>query len=822
MHRFRKLSIAFSAFAGAFFGEIALNIACGPEPDPYDYYVSYFHNNVAGDGYAPFSFTDLRFLYDEEEPGSESRINSAEWAEYLGEAVRPADVHAAMYRTDAATDSAIRAFLETQAAPLPDSLSENTYLQALARNKNARALYLFAKTAEPHALAAHAGYDHYWNPEPRDTASMNVLAAQAEALARQHRKAPFLRIRYAYQAARMYHYAGDYANCVRIYDRWIDEVPATTALKGWALMLKAGALRRVGEPAEAAYLFANVFSSNPERRVQAYKNIHYIDVPVEEILAHAQSDNERATIHAALGFRNADLDTATLKTVYRLAPGSPLVATLLVREVNKLESRLTEQSPYYQGRWGGWGFYDGSTPASAAQAHARAIIGFCRQLSADAAYPEPALGTVAEAYLHWLLHEDTEAAALLGGLAPGTLSPRLADQYRTVDLLVRARALETSQPADVARLTETLNWLDTKRSEELREAMERAGDEPGYAFWAQKDLRFTRTATNFYQSLLAPHFMASGDTALAAMAMLKADIPSLGHAGSAGKSLLSRISWSAATFWQEQLPPTALEQLGRWATEGMDSPWAPLFGSLLGDLIGDDYWDLLGTAYLRTHAYGAASRAFAKLSPQFQRESPVDWYGGEEQPLYPDPFITAINDYPKRFGGTPLTKAGFAKAMADLQRRIAEDPGNAASYYFQLANGVYQTGAFGNAWQLISYHWTSTHNYIRGNYYYAGDYHDARQAAAWYEKARELSKDPEFRAKCTFMLAKCEQKRYSYPSLKAYYDGGFSYGNRPDPFWLFSQRNRYFGELETHYGNTAFFQAAVRECTYLADFINRP
>ena len=101
MHRFRKLSIVFSAFAGAFFGEIALNIACGPEPDPYDYYVSYFHNNVAGDGYAPFSFTDLRFLYDEEEPGSESRINSAEWAEYLGEGVRPADVHAAMYRTDA-------------------------------------------------------------------------------------------------------------------------------------------------------------------------------------------------------------------------------------------------------------------------------------------------------------------------------------------------------------------------------------------------------------------------------------------------------------------------------------------------------------------------------------------------------------------------------------------------------------------------------------------------------------------------------------------------------------------------------------------------
>src|SRR5690606_25789896 len=131
MNNSRKSLIVFSAFVLTYFGEIAINIACGPEPASYDYYVSYFHNNTPGYAYVPFSFTGLRFLYDENEPESESLINSREWARYLGKQVTAADVGAIMYRTDAATDSLIAGYLTGSPLSLPDSLQHNTYLLAM-------------------------------------------------------------------------------------------------------------------------------------------------------------------------------------------------------------------------------------------------------------------------------------------------------------------------------------------------------------------------------------------------------------------------------------------------------------------------------------------------------------------------------------------------------------------------------------------------------------------------------------------------------------------------------------------------------------------
>src|SRR5690606_28871543 len=221
MNNFKKSCIVFSAFVVAYFAEIAINIACGPEPDPYDYYVSYFHNNVSGDGYVPFSFTNLSFLYSETEPESEAQINSRTWADYLGGDVQALDVERLMYHTDDATDSVVLRYLTDGDTALPDSLSENTYLDALKQDKKARRYYLFAKENEPYAVVS---YQNYWDPDPRDTldvGEMYDLAERAEKLARKSRRDEFLQLRYAYQAARMYHYAGWYERCVAVYDTYL-------------------------------------------------------------------------------------------------------------------------------------------------------------------------------------------------------------------------------------------------------------------------------------------------------------------------------------------------------------------------------------------------------------------------------------------------------------------------------------------------------------------------------------------------------------------------------------------------------------------------
>lgn len=189
--------------------------------------------------------------------------------------------------------------------------------------------------------------------------------------------------------------------------------------------------------------------------------------------------------------------------------------------------------------------------------------------------------------------------------------------------------------------------------------------------------------------------------------------------------------------------------------------------------------------------------------------------------MYANPFITTINDYPKQFTSKAQTynKKTFAKEMVRLEKLIVSDKKNAAQYYFKMANGVYQTGYFGNSWIFISYGWSSYAVNEKPVYVYDKDYKLAQTAKAWYLKARSLSKDPEFRAKCTFMLAKCEQKQKANGALSSskWYD--IDYTNRINQLYQLNRNNIYFAELKQQYGSTAYFKKASYECSYLSDFL---
>src|SRR5690606_12661971 len=523
--------------------------------------------------------------------------------------------------TNEATDSVMLRYLTGSEQTLPDSLAENTYLKGLMRDEPARNYFRFSKELEPYATAT---YTHYWGPDPRATMDRDRMGQLADQAPGEDGKFPlneFLRLRYAYQAARMYHYSGAYERCLETYDEYIAPLRGKSAVKGWALALRAGAARRLGEPAEAAYLFSKVFTTSPERRVQAYKNFHYIDVPFEEVLSLAQSDEERAAIWAIRGFNNSDFDRETITAVYDLAPGSPLVGVLLTREINKLESQLTEASHYYNGGW--WSdYYRMDSTQAKARDHGAWMTTFSRELATDKHYIEPELGAVGAAYIQWLLGEVSQAEALLASVQVGRLSDRLADQYRIIELLIGVYQLTVADAGDEAAILPALQWLDQKRKAEADRLRERYSSE-NYYWKAASDLRFNRTATNLYQSVLAPHYMRQKDTAMAALLMWKGESPREAGTKPSG-NLFGRLGWPTQAFWQEQLQPAALERLATWGREGLDRPWAPLFEGQLAAFESDQFWDLLGTAYLRMHDYPAASKAFAHLSPEFDLPAPVN------------------------------------------------------------------------------------------------------------------------------------------------------------------------------------------------------
>lgn len=814
MTTFKKLSLISSVFFLFYFGEIAVNIACGGEADPFDYYITYFHNNIQGDEYAPFAFNKMVSLYDDQEVKAESDVNSEDWAKNLN--VKAQDVKQVMYQTDSATEVKLSAF-DGNLNVLPDSLKNNTFLQAMARKKDLLRYYQFAKACEP---LANVAFD-LWDPKPRDTAAMQNKAQEALKFV-SSTKDDFLKLRYAYQSARMSHYGGDYPMCKSTYEQYIKTAKGNSPVKGWALALYAGAVRKTGNPGQSAYLFSKVFNANPERRNQAYRNYYYTDAPADAALKYAKGDAEIANIWAINGFGNYDYDLKSLNKVYQLEPKSVINGVLLLREVNKLEEALIKSSDIakvsysYYFEEGRSSKYNDSLKAANLK-HLLATKDFSLKLAKEKKYPEPDLGYVTAAYLSWIENKPDQGTLYLSNIKNSEqLSTRLRDQVRIVKLLLESSKIKKGATFNENELVASLKWLDEKRFAENPVAPK----SDYYDSWGNADKRFTLTTRNFYQQILAPAYMSLGDTAKAALAMVKGDLK---YKTLSQNSLFKNMSYQTLSFWQRYLSPKSMQGLSNYKTKSGAEDMPGLLSKALNQLSNDDFYELYGTTYLRTHQYDKAVEMFSKISTNYQYFSPQNWYAGDDNKLFANPFIETIKDYPKNYASskTATTKKTFAQQMLRLQKLTLSDKKNAAYYYYKMANAIYQTGYYGNSWFLISYDWSSYDNFSKPKYNYDVDYKKAQTAKAWYLKARALSNDPDFKAKCTFMLAKCAQKQIilnAYPLSFSWYDKD---DVKFKDFITANYNNPYFKELRLKYKQTPFYQKASGECSYLGDFIGK-
>ncbi|RZK56078.1 MAG: hypothetical protein EOO91_12840, partial [Pedobacter sp.] len=244
----------------------------------------------------------------------------------------------------------------------------------------------------------------------------------------------------------------------------------------------------------------------------------------------------------------------------------------------------------------------------------------------------------------------------------------------------------------------------------------------------------------------------------------------------------------------------------------------------------DDFYELQGTAYLRSHKYEKAIQCFNKLSKNFKfwTNDIGEWDNKIEKfkiigAYYANPFIETYKDYPKKYlrKNNGINKKTFAQEMLRLQKLTVSDSKNSAIYYYQMANAVYQTGEFGNAWHFISYD-SKVFKHPEFSYNYNNDYKLAATAKDWYAKARSLNNDQNFKAKCTYMIAKCEQKKIlvAYNNL-TWTDTDNYEKDMANQFAKFKQMmndNAYYKELK-QYSKTQAYKTAVNECSYLKDFL---
>jgi len=803
MPTLKKLIIFSVSLIACFFIGIIIDLACGPEADPYDYYASFFHNTILGnDNYKPFYFNGYQFLNSDEEPANQAEINSAEWAVFLGADVKATDVNKAMYKLESKVDSALLLKYLKPNGKLPDSLYKNTFLKALVSGERNRALYYyrFVKGIEPLvSVPVNA-----WNPKSADPQLQIAKASEAVKRANAERIS-FLKLRYYYQAQRLYHYAGEISKANHVYETYIAGSKSKSSIIGLALALKAGEEWSLKNSAKAAYLFSKVFALYPDRRIQAYINFNNINERSRNILKFAKSNNEKAFVYAIIGFHTQSVSTTALEQVYKYQPRSPLIQVFLIREINKLEENYLSVKLDKNAIHDPYSFINTVGQDSIARkqkVYIKTLKVFCNKLVTQGRYPEPALGNLAYAYLSWMTDDNSAGFKALDKTNGDKLNPRLYDQKQLIRLLLISQKIKSFNSVSENELLPSLTWLNKKIKVERQYKA---------SVWSDnKSLKsYSASARDFYALVLAPAYLKQKDTAMAALAMLK-----------------SQQSYTLSYNYDKPWPPGFnmpdflqriphshdLLKVINWCHHSRTTYYLKAVTAGVTDSIKYDLYDLLGTAYLREHKYNSAVNAFKHIPLKKRKLVPSDWWG--DITLYSNPFLDRLHDYPKVFSSNPsraFNKLQFAIKMAQLQKLAHNNPKKAAGYYYTMANGLYSTSYNGNSWYYISYTWNSYDADRKRTEYYDGDFLNASNAEKYYLKARSLSKNAEFKARCTFMAAKCKQQQFI---------GDWKYRVGADGEYNRNVRNNpYFVNLRKDYARTAFYKTAVNECSYFRDFI---
>lgn len=787
----KKLIIFFVSLTACFFIGIIIDLACGPEPDPYDYYSSFFHNTIQDNqGYRPFYFNGLLYLNDDKNPADEGDINSKEWAIYLGKEVLTKDVRLAMYDLPHKTDSALLLNYLKPGGMLPDSLRKNTFLRAMVSGRHNSALqyYRFAKSSEPFV---NQFYGDRWNPKQPDAGLL--INKQKEALQKAAtEKDSFIKLRYYYQAQRLMRYAGKPREANAIYDKYIANAKSKSHVMGWALSLRAGAENNL---AKSAYLFSKVFANYPERRIQAFHDFSSIHEKLENILKYAKTGDEKAFVYAIRGFHVPRVSLSALENIYRCQPRSPLIKVLLVREINKIEEsylsgRLNKtnwQNPYsylqpYVGE---------DSTIRKQRAYIPKLRLFCNKLVST----QPVLSKLTLAYLSWIQDDNSSGFKTLAEIGNRKLKPELEDQRQIIKLLLLSQKIKKLNQINEPELVSSLTWLNKKVKYEARTI------KPKYEnyYWDDYDERnYSASSRDFYAMVLAPAYLKQKDTAMAALAMLKSKLTIIPTAPEYRRMALG---FNLPDLLQRKIHSYDVVKVINWSKNTAKTFYIKLLTSDIDRDITHNLYDLLGTTYLREHRYNAAIKAFKKIPEKKLKLAPHNW----DTELRSNPFLDRLHDFPKKYDSISAkgyTKLQFAKRMAKLQKLVRADPKNASRYYYIMATGLYSTSFYGNAWYYISYTNTSYDRDRKPGEYYDADFLSTSNAQNYFLKARALSNNKEFRARCTFMAAKCHQKQ-----TNDFADGP---GMRHDP---------YFRELQKHYQKTSFYKIAINECSYFRDFI---
>ncbi len=773
-------------------------IGCGPEANPYDYYTSFFHQNLPdANGYRPFYYIGYTFLYDRNEPAAVSDILTDEWTNYCGASVKKNDAKKLVNKFDWKDLNNLYNNIEkNQSLKIPDPVKQNSMTDYFIRTKDLEALgyLLYAKQVEPHVI----GGEGDWEALQRDSLKMDKLIKNGQQLYAAAKKDIF-KLKYAYQVLRLAHYSGRYADVINWYEVYVAKTTSSSVLQTLCLALKAGALFRSGQQKEAAYLFSKVFAATTAKRISNYLGFVWsVDSKVDkkDYLALCRNEKERASMLSLFALGNSNNNLDDLKEIYRLNPASEELEVLVVREINKLEEKYL--TPAMQKVPGGKSFYftwtDERTDSimTDAEKEVKDLSGFLHDAAQSKVLKNAGLFETAAAYAAYMIRDYPTAKSYLAAADKMPLTQKVKEQWVLINLLVSINEKNKIDAAFEEQLLPSLQWLEERIKSEKAVTMD---------YWKVQQWR--SIYRNLMSEILARRYHEQGDLPKETLCIGAADRMMKGQLDYYG-------SQNGVEFLRNNLMSQDVENL--YAL--LESKHPNKFESYLfnhNPVTIKEVVDFAGTSYLREYNYAKAT----------------DWFkrSGDIKTIGKNPFIDLLYDREEQLPvekNFKTTKLAFAQEMQKLEQ-TAKQPALAAKNYYRMALGIYNITYYGHTWELVQYFRSGSDGYYIPEKAsgFQKEYYGAFKAKEFFEKAMNASTDKNFKARCLFMMAKCAQKQVHLPQYSEYRTNWDKYDQDQKAYWAVFTGNQYFPQFVKKYSNTAFYKEAFSSCSYLRDFVKK-
>ncbi|MEP7238090.1 MAG: hypothetical protein ABI685_09505 [Ferruginibacter sp.] len=778
-------------------------IGCGAGVDPYDYYTSFFHQNLPeATVYRPFYYTGYNFLYDANDPTSTTDMLADEWANYCGAPVKAKDAKMLVNKFVWKDLNNLYYNLEKgQPLKIPDSVKQNSMTGYFMQSKDLEALgyILYAKQVEPHVI----GGEGDWYAPERDSLKMAKLIKNGQQLYAVAKKDLFKQ-KYAYQVLRLAHYGGRYTDVINWYDEYAAKINSGGVLQPLCLALKAGALFRSGQQKEAAYLFSKAFAAGNAKKISNYLGFRWsVDSKADknEYLALCKNDNEKASMLAmfALGSTNNDLDN--LKEIFKLNPAGDELEVLVVREINKLEEKYL--TPVLENVKGGRSFYftwtEGSTDSIITDAgnEVKPLAAFLHEAAQNKQLKNAGLFETAAGYASYMIKDYTTAKKYLAAADKMPLTQKVKDQWALTNLLITLNENDKIDAAFEEQILPSLKWLEERVRSEKAVTVD--------YYWEVQQWR--AIYRNLMSEIIAKKYHEQGDLGKEALAIGAADWIMKSRAKD---EEYNTYFTNGIEFLRNSLMSKDVEKL--YAL--LDSKQPNKFETYLfshNSVTKKEVIDFAGTSYLREYEYSKA----------------IDWFkkSADKKTINKNPFADLLYDREEQLAAEKkfsTTKLAFAQEMLNLEKTAAQSK-TAATVYYKMALGMYNMTYYGHTWEMVQYYRGGSDGYFMPDNAtgFQKEYYGAFKAQDFFEKAMNASTDKNFKARCLFMMAKCAQKQVHRPQYDEYTTNYDKMETDEGKYFTNFKNNKYFPQFVKDYGSTVFYKQAFSSCSYLRDFVKK-